>query len=91
MQTMKVQIEIEIENLGEMLKEARGNKEPTPVAYELGMTTSNLYRIESESNKSISLERLRDMALMYGGEGEKILSQVRGLVLKELGVDADNK
>ncbi|NEZ61989.1 XRE family transcriptional regulator [Leptolyngbyaceae cyanobacterium CCMR0082] len=87
MQTMKVQIEIEIENLGEMLKEARGDKEPTPVAYELGMTTSNLYRIESEGNKSIPFDRLKGMALMYGADGQKILSQVKSLVLKELGVE----
>ncbi|ESA37318.1 hypothetical protein N836_03525 [Leptolyngbya sp. Heron Island J] len=84
---MKVQVEIDLPGLGQMLKEARGEKEPTPVAYELGMTPANLYRIESESNKSISLERLRSMALMYGADGKKILSQVRELLLEELGVE----
>ncbi len=88
MQKMKVQIEIEIENLGEMLRKARGEKEPTPVAYKLGMTTSNLYRIESEGNKSIPFERLKGMALMYGADGQKILDEVKNVVLKKLGFES---
>ena len=86
MEKMKVQIEIDLPGLGQMLKDARGEKEPTPVAYELVMTPANLYRIESESNKSIPLTRLRGMASMYGAAGQEILDQVKNLVLKELGV-----
>ncbi|MDJ0746398.1 MAG: helix-turn-helix transcriptional regulator [Xenococcaceae cyanobacterium MO_167.B27] len=58
---MLVTLSVEIPNLGNRIKQIREEKKmtPTQLAALAGMSTANLYRIESETTKSVPRETLK--------------------------------
>ena len=64
MNSMLVTLSIDIPGLGSLIKKIRESKDipPTLLAAKAGMSTANLYRIESESTKSIPRETLKALA-----------------------------
>lgn len=64
MNSMLVTLSVEIQELGKRIKQARvaSGLSPTEVAAMAGMSTANLYRIESEDTKSIPRETLQRLA-----------------------------
>ena len=65
---MKVTLSVDVDGLAEALKQARlsSSKSPTEIAFLAGMSVANLYRIESEDNKSIPLETLESLSDVLG-------------------------
>ena len=61
MKIMLVTLSVEVPNLGNRIKEIREEKKmsPTQLAALAGMSSANLYRIESETSKSIPRETLK--------------------------------
>ncbi len=61
MKFMLVTLSVEIPNLGNRIKQIREEKKmtPTQLAALAGMSTANLYRIESETTKSVPRETLK--------------------------------
>ncbi len=61
MKFMLVTLSVEIPNLGNRIKAIREKKQmsPTQLAALAGMSTANLYRIESETTKSVPRETLK--------------------------------
>ena len=61
MKFMLVTLAVEIPNLGSRIKEIREEKKmsPTQLAALAGMSTANLYRIESETTKSVPRDTLK--------------------------------
>ncbi len=64
MKFMLVTLSVEIPNLGNRIKEIREGKKmtPTQLAALAGMSTANLYRIESETTKSVPRETLKALS-----------------------------
>ncbi|MBW4674311.1 MAG: helix-turn-helix domain-containing protein [Desmonostoc geniculatum HA4340-LM1] len=67
---MKIQkiIECESEGIGEAIKKARkqDNRSLTQICAEVGMTTSNWYKIENEDTKVLPLDTLRQIEKVLG-------------------------
>ena len=61
MKSMLVTLSVDIPGLGKRIKEIREakNMTPTQLAALAGMSSANLYRIESETTKSIPRETLK--------------------------------
>lgn len=61
MELMLVTLSVEVPQLGKRIKQAReaSGLSPTEVAAMAGMSTANLYRIESEDTKSVPRETLQ--------------------------------
>lgn len=61
MKSMLVTLSVDIPGLGKRIKEIREakNMTPTQLAAMAGMSSANLYRIESETTKSIPRETLK--------------------------------
>jgi DNA-binding Xre family transcriptional regulator len=61
MKSMLVTLSVDIPGLGKRIKEIREakNMTPTQLAAQAGMSSANLYRIESETTKSIPRETLK--------------------------------
>lgn len=68
MNSMLVTLSVEIPNLGGRIKQIRESKNlsPTQVAAHAGMSSANLYRIESETTKSIPRETLKALSQALG-------------------------
>lgn len=64
MNSMLVTLSVDIPGLGNRIRELREakNMSPTQLAALAGMSTANLYRIESESTKSIPRETLKALS-----------------------------
>ncbi len=65
---MQVTLTIEVEGLGQRIKKEReiSGKTPTEIAAIAGMSTANLYRIESEDAKTIPRDTLRRLSEAIG-------------------------
>lgn len=68
MNSMLVTLSVEIPNLGGRIKQIREakNLSPTQVAALAGMSSANLYRIESETTKSVPRETLKALGEALG-------------------------
>lgn len=84
MKLMLVTLSVDIPNLGSRIKQVREakNMSPTQLAALAGMSSANLYRIESETTKSIPRETLK--ALAQALETDLDL-EVRKALMKEAG------
>jgi len=64
MNTVKVVVEVDVENLGsdiqQIIKDSK--RSPTAIAAEAGMSVGNLYRITAEDNKGVPLATLIRLA-----------------------------
>ncbi len=82
MKFMLVTLSVEIPNLGNRIKEIREEKKmtPTQLAAFSGMSTANLYRIESETTKSIPRETLKAISQVLEVDLDQ---EVKTAMLKE--------
>ena len=82
MKFMLVTVSVEIPNLGNRIKEIREEKNitPTQLAALAGMSTANLYRIESETTKSVPRETLKAISSALGFDLDR---EVKAALLKE--------
>ena len=82
MKIMLVTLSVEVPNLGNRIKEIREEKKmsPTQLAALSGMSAANLYRIESETSKSIPRETL--IAISSALETD-LDQEVKAALLKE--------
>ena len=83
MKFMLVTLSVEIPNLGNRIKEIREEKKmtPTQLAAFSGMSTANLYRIESETTKSIPRETLKAISEVLEVDLDQ---EVKTALLKEV-------
>ena len=82
MKFMLVTVSVEIPNLGNRIKEIREEKNitPTQLAALAGMSTANLYRIESETTKSVPRETLKAISSALEFDLDQ---EVKAALLKE--------
>ena len=82
MKFMLVTVSVEIPNLGHRIKQIRQEKEitPTQLAALAGMSTTNLYRIESETTKSVPRETLKALSTALEIDLDR---EVKAALLKE--------
>lgn len=83
MKSMLVTLSIDLPGLGEKIKQIRESKKltPTQVAARAGMSTANLYRIESETTKSIPRDTLIALGKALGVDFD---SKVKEVLKKEV-------
>lgn len=83
MNSMLVTLSVDIPNLGSRIRQLREAKNipPTQLAALAGMSTANLYRIESETTKSIPRETLRALSEALG---EDLDREVKAALAKEI-------
>lgn len=86
MNSMLVTLSVDIPGLGNRIRELREakNMSPTQLAALAGMSTANLYRIESESTKSIPRETLKALS---EGLGVDLDEEVKAALTKALAED----
>ena len=83
MNFMLVTLSVEIPNLGSRIKQIREKKKmtPTQLAALAGMSSANLYRIESETTKSVPRDTLKALGEALGVDlDEEVKSALRGEV-----------
>ena len=83
MNFMLVTLSVEIPNLGSRIKQIREEKKmtPTQLAALAGMSSANLYRIESETTKSVPRDTLKALGEALGVDlDEEVKSALRGEV-----------
>ncbi len=80
MNFMLVTLSVEIPNLGSRIKQIREDKNmtPTQLAALAGMSSANLYRIESETTKSVPRDTLKALGEALGVDlDEEVKSALR--------------
>ena len=80
MNFMLVTLSVEIPNLGSRIKQIREEKKmtPTQLAALAGMSSANLYRIESETTKSVPRDTLKALGEALGVDlDEEVKSALR--------------
>lgn len=85
MNFMLVTLSVDIPNLGSrirLLREAK-NMSPTQLAALAGMSTANLYRIESETTKSIPRETLKALGNALGEDLDQEVKTALARALNE--------
>ncbi len=89
MNTMLVTLSIDIPGLGKHIKQLREakNMSPTQLAALAGMSTANLYRIESETTKSVPRETLKALGKALG---EDLDNEVKTALANTLTMDNIN-
>jgi transcriptional regulator with XRE-family HTH domain len=82
MKSMLVTLSVDIPGLGKKIKEIREakNMTPTQLAALAGMSSANLYRIESETTKSIPRETLKALGDALGVDLDR---EVKAALAKE--------
>lgn len=86
MNSMLVTLSVDIPGLGSRIKQIREAKNipPTQLAALAGMSTANLYRIESETTKSIPRETLKALS---NALGEDLDQEVKAALTNALAED----
>lgn len=86
MNSMLVTLSVEVPNLGSRIKQIREEKKmtPTQLAAMAGMSSANLYRIESETTKSIPRETLKALGEALGVDlDEEVKSALKAEAAKK--------
>lgn len=80
---MQVTFNIDLPRLGARIKQAREQKglPPTQIAALAGMSTANLYRIESEDAKSLPRKTLKKLSEALGVDFD---SEVKAAITEEV-------